>query len=68
MIYIIVPAHAGPKWDFGEEAWMKLDLLAQVHYSFLEDAENESDFYLRRFRILVNGHTSYWITTSNTKC
>ena len=37
---------------------MKLDLLAQGHYSFLEDAENESDFYLRRFRILVNGQVT----------
>ena len=54
-LYLAVPAHAGPKWDFGEEAWMKLDLLAQLDYSFLENAEDESDFYLRRFRILVNG-------------
>jgi hypothetical protein len=29
--------------------------LAQVHYSHLDDAEDEDDFYIRRFRILVNG-------------
>jgi hypothetical protein len=50
-----VPAFAGPKLDFGEAAWMKIDLLAQAHYSFLDDAEDEDDFYIRRFRILVNG-------------
>ena len=48
-------SHAGPKWKFGENAWMKMDLLAQVHFSYLDEAEDEEDFYLRRFRILVNG-------------
>ena len=49
------PAHAGPKWEYGDAAWMKLDLLGQIHYSFLDGAEDEDDFYIRRFRILVNG-------------
>ena len=52
---ITVTSHAGPKWEFGENSWMKLDLLAQVHFSYLDEAEDEEDFYLRRFRILVNG-------------
>jgi len=55
LVFSAVTASAGPKLDFGEEAWMKIDMLAQVHYSFLDDAEDEDDFYLRRFRILVNG-------------
>jgi hypothetical protein len=49
------PAHAGPKWEYGDAAWMKLDLLGQVHYSFLDGAVDEDDFFIRRFRILVNG-------------
>ena len=50
-----VPSFAGPKWEYGDAAWMKLDLLGQIHYSFLDGAEDEDDFYIRRFRILVNG-------------
>jgi len=48
-------ASAGPKWEYGEASWMKLDLLGQVHYSFLDGAVDEDDFFIRRFRILVNG-------------
>ncbi|MDH3327863.1 MAG: OprO/OprP family phosphate-selective porin [Desulfobulbaceae bacterium] len=50
-----IPAFAGPKWDFGENSWMKLDFLGQVHYSFMEDAKDEHDFYIRRARIILNG-------------
>ena len=50
-----LPAHAGPTWEYGEAAWMKLDLLGQIHYSFLDGAADEDDFFIRRFRILVNG-------------
>ena len=52
------PAHAGPKWEYGKDAWMTLDLLAQVDYSFLKNAQDEKDFYLRRFRILVNSQVT----------
>ena len=37
---LTVTSHAGPKWEFGENAWMKLDLLAQVHFSYLDEAED----------------------------
>jgi hypothetical protein len=50
-----VPAHAGPTWEYGEASWMKLDMLGQIHYSFLDGAVDEDDFFIRRFRILVNG-------------
>ncbi len=48
-------ARAGTKWEFGEEGWVTLGVLGQVHYSFMEDAEDEHDFYLRRGRFIVNG-------------
>ena len=50
-----VPAFAGPKWEFGEEGWMSLGFLGQVHYSFMEDAVDEHDFYLRRARVILQG-------------
>lgn len=46
---------AGPKWEIGEDGWMSLSFLGQVHYSFLDDAEDEKDFYLRRGRIIIAG-------------
>ncbi|MDC0357881.1 OprO/OprP family phosphate-selective porin [Oligoflexia bacterium] len=48
-------AWAGPKWEFGEDSWMKLGFLGQVHYSFMEDAADEHDFYLRRGRLILSG-------------
>jgi hypothetical protein len=51
-------AFAGPKWEYGEASWMKLDLLGQVHYSFLDEAVDEDDFFVRRARILVNGQVA----------
>jgi hypothetical protein len=50
-----VPAFAGPKWEFGEDGWMSLSFLGQVHYSFMEDAVDEHDFYLRRARVILQG-------------
>ena len=50
-----VPVNAGPKWEYGDSSWMSLDLLGQMHYSNLDNAVEETDFYLRRFRMLVNG-------------
>lgn len=46
---------AGPKWDIGENSWLQLSFLGQAHYSFLEDAVDEKDFYLRRGRIILSG-------------
>ena len=48
-------AFAGPKVEFGEDGWLQLSLLGQVHYSYMEDAEEEHDFYLRRGRFIVSG-------------
>jgi hypothetical protein len=54
-VFAATAAFAGPKWEFGEEGWLQLSLLGQVHYSFVEDAEDEHDFYLRRGRFIVSG-------------
>lgn len=48
-------ATAGPKVEFGEEGYLQLSLLGQVHYSFVDDAADEHDFYLRRGRLILSG-------------
>jgi len=55
VVFSAAHAFAGPKWEFGEEGWMTLGFLGQVHYSFMEDAVDEHDFYLRRARIILQG-------------
>jgi hypothetical protein len=54
-IFTALPAFAGPKWDMGDDSWLKLGLLGQVHYSALDDAPVEHDFYLRRLRLILEG-------------
>lgn len=54
-IFSVIPAFAGPKVEFGDAGWMQFGLLGQVHYSYLEDAEQENDFFLRRGRIIISG-------------
>jgi len=49
------PAFAGPKWEFGDESWLQLGLLGQFDYSYMPDAEEEHDFYVRRARIILTG-------------
>jgi hypothetical protein len=62
---------AGPQWDISENSWMKLSFLGQVHYSFMDDAADESDFYLRRGRIILNGQlmdgVKMFVETDNDK-
>ncbi|MFC1665083.1 porin [Pseudomonadota bacterium] len=53
--FLTATVSAGPKWEYDDDSWMKLDLLGQFHYSSLDGAVDEDDFYMRRFRILVNG-------------
>jgi hypothetical protein len=48
-------ALAGPKWEFGEDAWAKLSFLGQVHASFNDEAADEEDIYLRRGRVILAG-------------
>ena len=46
---------AGPKWEFGEDGYLKASILGQVHYSFKDNAADESDFFLRRGRLILSG-------------
>lgn len=48
-------AMAGPKWDIGEDAWMKMSALGQVFYSYVNGATDEEDFYVRRARLIISG-------------
>lgn len=48
-------AQSGPKWDLGDDSWIKLSFLGQVHYSFMDEAADQDDFYLRRGRIILAG-------------
>lgn len=57
LLCIVLPcvSFAGPQWDIGEDSWLQLSFLGQVHYSFIDDAADEEDFYLRRGRIILAG-------------
>lgn len=55
LLTIPCTSFAGPKWEIGEDSWMSLSFLGQAHYSFMEDAADEKDFYLRRGRIILSG-------------
>lgn len=62
---------AGPKIEFGEDGYLKPLLLGQFHYSFLDGAQNEDDFYLRRGRIIMIGQlqdgVKFFMDTDNDK-
>jgi hypothetical protein len=46
---------AGPEWEIGDDSWLKLSFLGQVHGTYIKDAEQETDIYLRRARIILAG-------------
>ncbi|MEJ2689703.1 MAG: hypothetical protein P8130_07095, partial [Deltaproteobacteria bacterium] len=54
-LFLSVPAFAGPKIDFGEDSYMKFGILGQPHFSYMSDAAEEHDFYLRRLRLIMDG-------------
>ncbi len=62
---------AGPKWELGEDSWMKLAFLGQVHASYVEDAPDEYDIFLRRGRIILAGQIAegikFFAETDNDK-
>jgi len=49
------PSYAGPKWEMGDDSWMQLSFLGQFHMSYQDDAPEETDFFLRRGRIILTG-------------
>lgn len=48
-------SYAGPKWELGEDSWMKLSFLGQAHFAHQNGAAAENDFYLRRGRFILAG-------------
>jgi hypothetical protein len=66
-----VPSFAGPTWEIGEDSWMKLSFLGQAHYAYQDDAAPETDFYLRRGRIILTGQimdgVKFFAETDNDK-
>lgn len=62
-------AVAGPKWELGEDSWMKLSFLGQVHYSHTDDAIDKDDIFLRRGRFILAGQVTdgilFFVETDN---
>ena len=60
---------AGPKWQIDDDSWLSLAFLGQVHYSFLDGAADEDDFYLRRGRLIlagqINSNIKFFMETDN---
>jgi hypothetical protein len=48
-------AQAGPKFDLGENSWMKLSFLGQLHATYSDESNPEADLFLRRGRIILAG-------------
>lgn len=63
------PVLAGPKMEISDDSWLQLAFLGQAHYSFLDNAADEDDFYLRRGRIILQGQmmdgVKFFIETDN---
>lgn len=54
-VCVVRPVAAGPKWDISEDSNMQLSFLGQVHATYVEDAADKEDIYLRRARIILSG-------------
>ncbi len=48
-------AKSGPKIDVGEDGWLKLSFLGQLHASYSDETNPETDAFLRRGRIILSG-------------
>jgi hypothetical protein len=66
---ISTAALAGPKWELGDDSWMKLSFLGQPHFSYNPDGADKEDFYLRRGRIILAGQimdgVKFFVETDN---
>jgi hypothetical protein len=70
-VMMAVSVNAGPKWEMGEDSWMKASFLGQAHYSAPDNAEYDQDFYMRRARIILMGQITdgvkFFAETDNDK-
>ena len=55
LVALVGSATAGPKWEYGEDSWLKVGFLGQVHYRYSPDQVPEGDVYLRRARLIMAG-------------
>jgi hypothetical protein len=51
----VVPATAGPRWDYEEGASLQFGMLGQFHAAMTEGAADDHDLYLRRGRLIFSG-------------
>jgi hypothetical protein len=62
---------AGPKMEVGDDAWLKLSFLGQVHASYSDELSPEADVFLRRGRIILAGQimdgVMFFAETDNDK-
>ncbi len=55
LFWMVSPAEAGPRWEVGEEGWLQLSVLGQIHFAGTRNANPENDFFLRRGRMIFKG-------------
>lgn len=55
VLFSVGMAQAGPKWEFSDDSWMKLSFLGQVHGSYSDEMDPNTDIYLRRARVILAG-------------
>ncbi len=69
LVFMTSTAVAGPKWEITDDSWLKLSLLGQVHFSYMDKAVDKEDFYLRRGRIILAGQIqdgiNFFVETDN---
>lgn len=52
---ISIEAPAGPRVTIDDQTWIEFGFLGQVHGTYTDGAKDETDFFLRRARIILSG-------------
>lgn len=50
-----MPVFAGPKLDISGDSYLQVGALGQLQATYTEDAADETDFFLRRARVILSG-------------
>jgi hypothetical protein len=58
LLLVFATAQAGPKVDFGDGGYLSLGVLGQLHGSWVDDAKDKEDIFLRRARVILNGQVA----------
>jgi hypothetical protein len=71
LVSVVGVASAGPKMEVGEDGWLKLSFLGQVHASYSDEMNPETDIFLRRGRLILAGQimdgVTFFAETDNDK-